>query len=173
MSILTNLTGERCMSSYLRFLVAGLIGFWLLLSGYWDNPLLLTLGAFSIALTAYLASRIERHYPLKSVTRMLFRLPAYGSWLLIEVIKTTLDVTKCVWMPSRYPISPTLDVVPMTQKTRVGKTIYANSITLTPGTVSVRFEAGGHLLVHALTADSMDDLKAGVMDSRVTAMEKQ
>lgn len=160
------------MSSYHRFLVAGLIVFWLLLSGFWDNPLLLTLGAFSVALSAYLASRIEKNYPLRSVTRMLIRLPAYSGWLFIEVVKTTIDVTKRVWMPSRYPISPTLDVVPMTQNTRLGKTIYANSITLTPGTVSVRFEADAHLLVHALTADGMDDLKAGGMDCRVTDLEE-
>ena len=60
----------------------------------------------------------------------------------------------------------------MTQTTRLGKTIYANSITLTPGTVSVRFEEDGTLLVHALTADSMDELKDGEMDARVTGLEK-
>lgn len=160
------------MSLYLRFLVTGLAIFWLLLSGFWDNPLLLTLGAVSIALSAYLASRIEKYYPLNSSTSTVFRLPAYSAWLFMEVINTTLDVTKRVWMPSRYPISPTLDVVPMTQESRLGKTIYANSITLTPGTVSVRFEEDAHLLVHALTADGMDDLKAGGMDRRVTALEK-
>jgi multicomponent Na+:H+ antiporter subunit E len=161
------------MSSYLRFLVVGLVGFWLLLSGYWDNPLLLILGAASVALTAYLASRIEKYYQLKSVTRMLYRLPAYWVWLMVEVVKTNIDVMKCVWWPSRYPISPTLDIVPMTQKTRIGKTIYANSITLTPGTVSVRLEADHHLLVHALTYESMIDLKAGSMDSRVTDLEEK
>lgn len=160
------------MSSYLRFLAVGLVGFWLLLSGFWDNPLLLALGAFSIALTVYLAYRIEKHYPLRSVTNMLFRLPAYWVWLVTEVVKANMDVVKRVWLPSRYPISPTLDVVPMTQKTRLGKTIYANSITLTPGTVSVRFETGDYLLVHALTLDGMNDLKAGGMDSRVSGLEK-
>lgn len=161
------------MSSYLRFLVIGLVGFWLLLSGYWDNLLLLGLGVVSIVLTAWLASRIERYYQLKSVTQMLYRLPAYSMWLLVEVIKTNIDVVKCIWLPKRYPISPALAIVPMTQQTRIGKTIYANSITLTPGTVSVRLEQGGHLLVHALTEDGMNDLKAGGMDSRVTDLEEK
>ncbi|MEZ5536733.1 MAG: Na+/H+ antiporter subunit E [Thiolinea sp.] len=161
------------MSSYLYFLIVGLVVFWLLLSGYWDNPLLLMLGAASVALSVYLTARIERHYQLKSVTRMLFRIPAYSVWLLVEVIKTNIDVVKRIWFPSRYPISPTLAVVPMTQKTRVGKTIYANSITLTPGTVSVRLEQDQHLLVHALTTEAMDDLKAGGMDCRVTELEEK
>lgn len=160
------------MSSYLRLLVAGLVIFWLLLSGFWDNPLLLTLGAASIALTVYLAARIERSYQLNSLARMMIRIPKYSMWLIVEVVKTNIDVTKRVWMPSRYPISPALDIVPMTQETRLGKTIYANSITLTPGTVSVRLEPDHHLLVHALTHEGMLDLKSGGMDSRVTDMEE-
>ncbi len=159
------------MSSYLRFLVIGLVGFWLLLSGYWNNPLLLGLGVISVGLAAWLASRIEKYYQLPSVTRMLYRIPAYSMWLLLEVIKTNIDVVKRIWLPNRYPISPSLAIVPMTQQTRIGKTIYANSITLTPGTVTVRLEQDGHLLVHALTAEGMNDLKAGGMDARVTALE--
>lgn len=158
--------------SYLRFLVIGLVVFWLLWSGFWDNPLLLGLGAASIALSAYLAIRIERYYPLRTVTGMLYRIPVYWLWLMTEVIKTNVDVAKRIWLPSRYPISPTLGVVPMTQKTRLGKTVYANSITLTPGTVSVRLEPNHHLLVHALTHESMEDLKAGGMDARVTNLEE-
>lgn len=160
------------MSLYLRVLTIGLVGFWLLLSGFWDNPLLLILGLASVALSAYLALRIERVYPLYSVNRIVFRVPRYGLWLLWEIIKTNIDVVKCIWMPKRYPITPTLEKVPMTQTTRLGKTIYANSITLTPGTVSVRLEPGEQLLVHALTAESMDDLKVGAMDAKVTELEK-
>lgn len=159
------------MSLYLRILTIGLIGFWLLLSGFWDKPIILILGAISVALSAYLAIRIERVYSLKSVTQIFIRVPMYTLWLSWEVVKTTLDVVKSIWMPKRYPISPTMSEVPMTQTTRLGKTIYANSITLTPGTVSVRLEPNGKLLVHALTADSMDDLKAGGMDARVTGLE--
>lgn len=160
------------MSLYLRVLTIGLAVFWLLLSGFWDKPLLLILGLVSVALAAYLALRIERVYSLHTVTKIIFRVPVYGIWLFWEIVKTNIDVVKCIWMPRRYPISPTLSKVPMTQTTRLGKTIYANSITLTPGTVSVRLEPGEQLLVHALSSDSMDDLKAGDMDSRVTGLEK-
>lgn len=165
-------TGSGSMSLYLRVLTIGLVCFWLLLSGFWDKPLILMLGVISVALSAYLATRIERVYSLQSVTKIFLRVPLYTLWLCWEVVKTTLDVVKRIWLPKRYPISPTLGVVPMTQTTRLGKTIYANSITLTPGTVSVRLEPNGKLLVHALTADSMDDLKTGAMDSRVTDLEE-
>ncbi len=160
------------MSLYLRVLTIGLVCFWLLLSGFWYKPLILTLGLLSVALTAYLAMRIERVYSLQSVTKIFIRVPLYMVWVFWEVVKTTIDVVKRIWMPKRYPISPTIDNVPMTQTTRLGKTIYANSITLTPGTVSVRFEQDGKLLVHALTADGMDDLKAGGMDSHVSDLEE-
>ena len=109
------------MSLYLRVLTVGLVGFWLLLSGFWDNGLLLLLGFASVVLTVYLAFRIERVYPLHSVTKMMVRIPPYAFWLTGEIIKTNLDVIKSIWMPKRYPISPTLDKVPMTQNTRLGK----------------------------------------------------
>lgn len=160
------------MSLYQKVLTFGLACFWLLLSGFWDKPLILMLGVASVALTVYLAIRIERVYSLHSITRIFLRVPRYMLWVSWEVVKTTIDVVKCIWLPQHYPISPTLSKVPMTQTTRLGKTIYANSITLTPGTVSVRFEEDGKLLVHALTADSMNDLKAGGMDSRVTDLEE-
>lgn len=160
------------MSLYLRVLTIGLVCFWLLLSGFWDKPLILMLGVASVALSAYLALRVERVYSLNSITKIFIRIPRYMVWVLWEVVKTTVDVVKRIWLPKRYPISPTLSKVPMTQTTRLGKTLYANSITLTPGTVSVRFEEDGTLLVHALTADSMDELKDGEMDSRVTGLEE-
>ena len=165
------LAGLARMTLYIRFLTLGLAAFWLLLSGFWDNSLLLLLGVVSVVLSIWLAMRIERHYPLYSVTRMFFRFPPYWGWMMGEIVKCNLDVSKSIWMPKRFPISPVLDKVPMTQKTRLGKTVYANSITLTPGTVSVRFEQEKYLWVHALTQASMDDLKAGGMDSRVTDLE--
>ncbi|HPE58977.1 MAG TPA: Na+/H+ antiporter subunit E [Thiolinea sp.] len=160
------------MLSYLRLLSIGLFIFWLLLSGYWDNGLLLILGVLSVLLVVYLAWRVDRYYPLHSLghPHTLLRLPFYWLWLFVEVAKSNIDVAKRIWFPRRYPISPVLEQVPMTQTTRLGRTIYANSITLTPGTISVRILPDSKLLVHALTHQGMDALKAGDMDRRVTAM---
>jgi multicomponent Na+:H+ antiporter subunit E len=60
--------------------------------------------------------------------------------------------------------------VPATQRTDVGKVIYANSITLTPGTVSVEIE-NDRILVHAITREAAEGLESGDMDRRVDAIE--
>jgi len=49
--------------------------------------------------------------------------------------------------------------------------IYANSITLTPGTVTLDLEEG-HVTVHALTREGAQALASGEMDGRVTALEE-
>ena len=93
----------------------------------------------------------------------------YFVWLLIEIVKSNILVTKAIISPS-MPIRQNLFKVPYTQRTDIGQVIFANSITLTPGTVSVETETG-HFLVHALsfTEDDMDALAD--MDVRVSATE--
>ena len=56
------------------------------------------------------------------------------------------------------------------QKSDLGLVIYANSITLTPGTVSVDVEPG-EILVHALSRDAARELEIGEMDRRVSKVE--
>jgi multicomponent Na+:H+ antiporter subunit E len=70
----------------------------------------------------------------------------------------------------RLPISPTLVRVKASQKSAVGVVTYANSITLTPGTVTVEI-AQGEFVVHALTREGADSLQEGEMDRRVTRFE--
>jgi multicomponent Na+:H+ antiporter subunit E len=62
--------------------------------------------------------------------------------------------------------------VKASQASELGQVIYANSITLTPGTVSIQVE-GGEILVHALTTEMAEDLKGGEMDRRVTAFSER
>jgi len=80
-------------------------------------------------------------------------------WLFGEVIKANFAVVKAVLRPD-MEISPTLLTVPTPQKTDIGKTMFANSITLTPGTVSMDVDEGG-ILVHALLSEmaNPDDFK--------------
>ncbi len=93
----------------------------------------------------------------------------YFPWLAWEIAKSAWAVTKIVVNPS-LPISPTMTVVKASQRTPVGVNIYANSITLTPGTITVGVN-GGELTVHALVKDGADDLQSGGMDRRVTQFE--
>ena len=70
----------------------------------------------------------------------------------------------------RLPIAPRVIRVESSQKTHLGQVIYANSITLTPGTVSVETDEGT-IDVHALTRETAEDVRSGTMDRRVTDIE--
>jgi multicomponent Na+:H+ antiporter subunit E len=149
---------------------AVLYGFWLLLSGYWDSPLLLLLGLASSLLSAWIGARLEQPGRRGYSLRMVLRLPRYMVWLVGEIVKSNLDVVRRIWHPHTDPISPVIGRLPLSQVTRLGKTIYANSITLTPGTVAIEVSED-EILVHALTESAFADLAGGDMDRRVTWAE--
>ncbi|MCF8481494.1 MAG: Na+/H+ antiporter subunit E [Rhodospirillum sp.] len=142
---------------------------WLLLSGYWTDGLLLSLGAVSTVLCVLTARRmgiVDREgVPIRQAIRAV----TYWPWLAWQVILSNITVAKIILNP-KLPISPTLAIVPYTQKTDLGQVIFANSITLTPGTISVDMALDG-ILVHALEGSGIDDLMEGEMDRRVTAFE--
>jgi multicomponent Na+:H+ antiporter subunit E len=155
---------------YFLLLLSALSAFWLLLSGYWDNPLLLGLGFASACFVAWLGIRMARGGPELVNLRLLLRLPPYWTWLVREIVKANIDVVRHIWRPGLYPISPSMERLASSQRTAVGRMIYAQSITLTPGTVAIEVIGGG-ILVHALTRDGLDDLRRGEMDRRVTGVE--
>ena len=157
---------------YLVFLTFGLAIFWLLMSGFWDNPLLLAFGAISILLCILVSWKIEKKFPFYNGISLLPGLPLFLFWLFKEVVLTNIDVLKRIWFPNKYPLSPTIRTLPMSQKTRLGKTTYANAITLTPGTVSMDVK-GNEVTVYGLTLESIEDLEKGEMDKRVSRLEKK
>ncbi len=151
-------------------LFALLAGFWLLLSGHWHNDLLLALGLASSLFAAWIGVRLNQASPAGPGPILLTRLPTYLVWLTREVVKANIDVVKRIWQPQTHPISPSMRRLPTLQQTAIGKTIYANSITLTPGTVAIEVTETD-VLVHALARDALDDLAAGEMDRRVHRVE--
>ena len=145
-----------------------LAGFWLALSGHY-TPFLLAIGAVSVLVAMAIASRMGL---IDSEGHPVHLLPAamtYMPWLLIEILKSSWAVTKTILAPS-LPISPTMTVVRASQRTNAGLTTYANSITLTPGTITVSVR-GDEFIVHALRSDGADDLEGGGMDARVHQFE--
>lgn len=144
--------------------------FWLLLSGIY-TPFLVTAGlgsAIVIALMAQKMKLLDREgFPVQLLAKVLV---SYWPWLLVEIMKSAWAVTKCILSP-RLPISPTLIEFVPTQKTDLGLVIHANSITLTPGTISVEVEPG-RFLVHALTREGASGLADSEMDRRCTALEQ-
>jgi len=145
-----------------------LFGIWLLLSGYFVT-LLLTFGVVSSLLVVAISMRMDvidhEGHPIHLSWGAMFFWP----WLVWQIVLSNIDVAKRVLF-SKYPISPTILLVPARQKTDLGKVVYANSITLTPGTISLELE-NDEILVHALTAEGAADLKKGVIHDRVLRME--
>ncbi len=149
-------------------LTAWLFFTWFLWSGH-TEPLLLAFGVISVGIVTLLAFRMnvidEESEPYELGLRPLFYLP----WLLWEIAKANLHVARVILTPS-LPIHPRLLRIRATQKSNLGRVILANSITLTPGTVTLDVR-DGTLLVHALTPKSADGLLSGDMDRRVTWLE--
>jgi multicomponent Na+:H+ antiporter subunit E len=142
--------------------------FWLALSGHY-TPLLLGFGAISIAVAGLAALRLRvldpEGHPIEWLGGFLLYLP----WLLKEMGRSAWGVTRIILDP-RLPISPTLRVVRASQRSPVGIATFANSITLTPGTITVGV-SGSELTVHALVREGVADLEGGEMDRRVRAVE--
>ncbi len=145
-----------------------LFAFWLALSGHF-KPMLLVLGLASTVLCVLVARRMRvadgEGHPLE----LLRGAVTYWPWLVREIAKSAWAVSKIILHP-KLPISPTMTVLRASQKTTAGLATYANSITLTPGTITVAV-SGNRLTVHALVRDNALDLEAGGMDRRVSRFE--
>ena len=138
------------MFRYGLILALAMTAFWLSMSGYFTG-MLLTLGVISIVLTLWLCKRMDI---LDGETAPYLYMPLalnYFVWLGKEIYKANIAVIKAVMGPDMN-ISPTLVRVPLNRNTDIGTTMFANSITLTPGTVSVEIDDDS-ILVHALVAD--------------------
>jgi multicomponent Na+:H+ antiporter subunit E len=149
-------------------LFLSLFAAWLLLSGHYTATLI-TYGALSclgvVLLAAHLDILDEEALPAHLGLRPLLYLP----WLLKEIVLSNLSVARVILAPS-LPIHPRLLRVESSQQSDVGRVTYANSITLTPGTITLDVR-DGKLLVHALTSDAAEGLLSGEMDRRVARLE--
>ena len=149
--------------------VVVLFVFWVLLSGYFE-PFLLGAGLASALAVVWLCRRLgtidDEGHPI----RLGFRALGYWPWLVKEIVKSAWDVSRVILNP-RLPVSPLLVTTKPSQKTSVGVVTYANSITLTPGTISVDVMPD-RILVHALTRAGGESLLEGEMDRRVTRFER-
>jgi multicomponent Na+:H+ antiporter subunit E len=146
-----------------------LAAFWLLNSGH-NTLLILLLGLASIFLVLVITHKMDvvdhESQPLY-LSRNIF---SYYLWLIKEIIKANIVVVKHIWLGNQS-ISPTLRRIKISQKTDMGKVIYANSITLTPGTVAIDL-IDDEVVVHALLKQDIESLLAGEMDRRVSLLER-
>ena len=107
-----------------------------------------------------------------SPPRLLRKIPSFLRYLSrfsYEVVKANLQVIYLVLHP-KMPIRPGIISFTTRHRSPLGTTLLANSITLTPGTLSIEAE-GGRILVHSLTAEAAEALRSGSMGERVAALE--
>lgn len=145
-----------------------LAGLWLLLSGIFQ-PLILGFGVVSCLFVVLVCWRMD--VVDSEAVPLHIRLGIFGYWIWLagEIAKSNLHVAKLIIDP-KLPISPQLIHVPATQRTDFGQVIHANSITLTPGTVSVELE-GDTILVHAISDEAAEGTLEGSIDRNVSAVE--
>ena len=152
------------------FAFCALLGFWLLLSGHF-TLFLIAAGVGSSAGVVWFALRMEV-VDREGVPADFWRVAlSYWPWLGWEIVKAAWDVSKIILHP-RLPISPTLVRFKPSQQSSVGLVTHANSITLTPGTITVQASAQ-EFLVHGLTKAGAEACIGSDMDRRVRGLERE
>ncbi|HRV81393.1 MAG TPA: Na+/H+ antiporter subunit E [Planctomycetota bacterium] len=143
---------------------------WLLMSGHYE-PLLLGMGVLSVALVVWLSARmgvVDREgLPLQHA-RGLYN---YVPWLLKEVVVSSWAVARRIVAP-KLKVEPQVFVVDGFHGDDVAQTLYANSITLTPGTLTMDV-GDDSILIHALSNEATQDLQTGAMRSRLARTKKE
>ncbi len=142
---------------------------WLLMSGIY-KPLVLGFGTVSVIAVLWAMARMDRvdgdvlEWRLRPIALL-----GYGLWLLKEIAKANWTVTRTILAPSPR-LRQHLFAVPVSQKSDLAQVTFANSITLTPGTITIETEPG-RFLVHALSFTEDTPAELAEMDRRISAIE--
>lgn len=147
-----------------------LIAAWLLWSGLF-KPLLIALGAFSCALTVYIVKRMGYFDTEVFAFRYNFKLIGFWGWLGKEIVLSSIAVARIVLSP-RLDIAPQVIVIDVQDLEPIDQALLGNSITLTPGTLTLDVD-NGRMLVHALVQQGAQAVLDGEMTRRVAALRRQ
>lgn len=133
---------------------------WLGLSGQFNIPML-SLGLLSTLFVVYISSRMDAIDPEVYPARLTPLLLRFWFFLTRAIIVANIDVVKRIFTPGKN-ISPQCFQVPLPMKSNLSRVIYANAITMTPGTVAVKVNKE-NIIVHSLTIEAAEDLCSGRM----------
>lgn len=157
------------MTRYVISLTVVLAALWLGVSGVY-KPLLFMLGAASVALVVWLSLRMDvvgvEHNPALYSWRLL----VYWGWIVKMIVMSNLNVARLILDPSK--IRPQIVRVPVPHQTYIAKVTYANSCTLTPGTVAMHLTED-ELTAHCLDDWSAKDLREGTMARYIQWLESR
>lgn len=156
----------------IRIIMASIVLFalWLLLSGHF-GAFLLSLGALSCVFVAWVSEKLDLFSKDFSTLKFNLKLPGFLPWFIFEVIKSNIDVSLRILHP-KLPIEPNIITLDASQHSDLATAIYANCITLTPGTYSLDLDENS-IEVHSLTKIVAQDLQTGEMSRRISALESK
>lgn len=154
------------MQLIVLFISLGIL--WLLWSGLF-LPLMLVLGLASCLLVVWLVRRFETLDHESVPLHLGFGVVTYWGWLIKEIAISAWQVTKIILSPTMN-ISPTIIQVQAKSNGVVRQVLFANSITLTPGTLATDMDENGLINVHALTREGAEGVLTGDMNDRVARL---
>ena len=140
--------------------------FWIVISATL-NPVYLITGA----IVSFAVVWINKKGTSQTSTFSWFRVVKYGPWLLFKVLISAIHVSKLILHP-KLPVEPRLHKHQTVLQGDTELTILGNSITLTPGTITIEIEPG-EIIVHALDEASLADLQSGTLEQQVSSLFKK
>ena len=146
------------------FIAVGLCVLWLLLSGQ-NIALLLALGGLSVLIVILTIFKMDKVDGEPIALRPGLKFFRYLAWLAWQVVLSNIDVARRIWEP-RLSIEPCWQKLDTKVSSPLEKTLYANSITLTPGTLTTDV-SDDHFMIHSLTPKGIEDLRQGEMQRRI------
>ncbi len=161
--------GFLFLKSLISFILTFILmfGTWLILSGNFD-PLLLWLGGISCFLVSFYFYDLlfpEWHV---GYIRIFFRFLRYSPWLIGQIILANFHLLKLVFHPKMKDlIDPKIVTLRTNLTSDIAITTLANSITLTPGTITITANRDGIFKIHAIDRESAEGL-GGTMLKKVT-----
>ncbi|MAA80041.1 MAG: hypothetical protein CL916_12370 [Deltaproteobacteria bacterium] len=162
---------QKKTSTVHKVLLALMLGIvWMAWSGH-TEALLIAFGVGSILITLWVSIRLnaidEEGQPTNS------NIIRYIPWIIKEIITANVDVIGRILSRDPKAVNPTWIRVPAKQETLLGQVVFANSITLTPGTVSVHLK-DGMILVNAISPEGAQSLEdGGDMGAYICSLEKK
>ena len=156
---------------HLVVLTCVLFFFWILLSGKFDLKFL-TYGVLTAVISAWICVPLLLLPNAKGTKKyFIFDVPlakyaVYWLWLLNEVVKANIDVVKAT-VKTEMVINPRVIRFRIKMDNPMAHATLANSITLTPGTVTLNVTEDGLYEIHALTDGAAEGLLEGGMQKRI------
>ena len=143
--------------------------FWFLLSGM-TNLLMIMLGLFSSFLVVWIINKMDLvDHEVSFHNFNIGKLTMYFFWLLREIIVSNLKVCLYIVTPNKK-INPEIIKIKSSQNSEFANVLYANSITLTPGTVTINVDKND-FTVHTLDTQFKELLETNIMDKKILSTE--